>query len=254
MIPITPDQVTPAIAALFDPDWPTAPRAQGVLAGITAGQILVDDPIRPAWAAVREATYGTLYPGGALTAPVLAALVAHFRLAGSVGIGCWPDAPLCAMLPPAPEYDGRTRYFPTRSADVPVAPLLRELPPGLALVPRDAALFARSFDYADTLATFGTVERVLRYTRGVVLLAGDLVVCEAATGAPAQGRIEVGVTMHPDYRGRGLATVACAALIAACEAEGLSTWWDCAAQNIASTRLARRLGYLGEREYRFCMY
>lgn len=42
----------PALGALFDPDQPTLPRALSVLAGITRGEILADDPARPSWAAV----------------------------------------------------------------------------------------------------------------------------------------------------------------------------------------------------------
>ncbi|MEN9938556.1 MAG: acetyltransferase, partial [Chloroflexota bacterium] len=80
------------------------------------------------------------------------------------------------------------------------------------------------------------------------------VVCEAATGAAVEGLIEVGVTTREDERGRGLATAACAALITSCEADGLSTWWDCAAQNTPSTRLARRLGFRDERTYRYCLW
>jgi len=77
------------------------------------------------------------------------------------------------------------------------------------------------------------------------------VVCEAATGAPTHGLIEVGVTTHESHRQRGLATIACASLITRCEAQGYKTWWDCAKQNLSSTRLARKLGYQNEREYRY---
>lgn len=251
MIVLTPDAVSPALRALFDPDQPTLPRALSVLAGITRGQILADDPARPSWAAVWEATYGTLYLGGRQTAPLVAELVTHFRQRGAVGLGCWPDGPLADMLPPEPQYDGRTRYFPTRSPAVALAPLRDAIPSGYTLAPRDAQLFAHSFDAADTLASFGSLAQALRYTRGVMVLHDGAVVCEAATGAAIGGRIEVGVTTHAQHRGRGLATAACATLIAACESEGLAPWWDCAAQNDASVRLARRLGFGAGREYRY---
>jgi RimJ/RimL family protein N-acetyltransferase len=42
-----------------------------------------------------------------------------------------------------------------------------------------------------------------------------------------------------------------AKLIEMCEAERHSTWWDCAKQNVASANLARKLGYINEREYRY---
>lgn len=254
MIILTPADVTPEILALFDREQPTMPRALAVLAGITRGEIMADDLAEPTWAAVREATYSTLYLGGRLTAPLVADLVKRLRQQGDVGIGCWPESPLVAMVPPNPQYDGRTLYFPTRSPEVALAPLLSGLPPGYRLVPRDEQLFASSFDAADTLASFGSLEQVMRHTRGVMILHGDRVACEAATGAPVEGRIEVGVTSDEQHRGIGLATAACAALIATCEAEGLATWWDCAAHNAASIHLARRLGFGEGREYRYLLW
>lgn len=251
MILLTPDAVSPALLALFDRDQPTVPRALSVLAGITRGQILADDPTRPGWAAVQEASYGTLYLGGRLTAPLVAELVAHFRQHGAVGLGCWPDDPLVSMLPPEPQYDGRTRYFPTRSPAVALALLRDAIPPGYMLAPRDEQLFAHSFDAGESIASFGSLAQALHHTRGVMVLHDGAVVCEAATGAAVEGRIEVGVTTHAEFRGRGLATAACAALIVACEAEGLATWWDCAAHNAASVRLARRLGFGEGGAYRY---
>jgi RimJ/RimL family protein N-acetyltransferase len=251
MFTIAAHEITPAIAALFDPDLPTMPRALNVLEGSTRGQIVADDRAHPTWAAVREASYGTVYLGGQLGDPPLANLIAHFRRLGDVGVSCWPGDPLAAQLPPAPDYDGAAIYFTQRSPQVALQPLIDRLPPGYRLAQRDAALLAQSPDYASTLAAFGTAERIMRLTLGVVVLSEDAVVCEAATGAPTHGRIEVGVTTVEHHRRRGLAASACAALIALCEARGLRTWWDCAKQNTASIQLARRLGYLAGREYRY---
>jgi RimJ/RimL family protein N-acetyltransferase len=92
---------------------------------------------------------------------------------------------------------------------------------------------------------------VIQHTLGVVILHGEIIVCEAATGAPTHGLIEVGVTTAEAYRGKGFASIACARLIEMCEEEGYKTWWDCAKQNIPSVRLAKRLGYEGEPEYRY---
>jgi predicted GNAT family acetyltransferase len=87
-----------------------------------------------------------------------------------------------------------------------------------------------------------------------MVLDGESVVCEAATGAPAQGHIEIGVTTARSHRQRGLATMACASLIRKCGARGYSTWWDCAKQNIPSVRLAHRLGFRNGHEYHYVMW
>lgn len=249
MVTIGSHQVTPALLSLFDLSRPTMPSAFHVLEGITRGEILLDDPDRPAWAAVHEATYGTLYIGGNMDADLLSSLVDRIRRGGEVGIGCWLDDPLNDMLPPNPDYDGRTLYFTerTRSVDERRVPL----PRGYSLAARDRSFLRQSFDYESTLASFRTEENILQQTLGVVILCGRKVVCEAATGAPTHGRIEVGVTTDASHRRLGLATIACAHLIGMCEAQGYATWWDCAKQNTSSAALARKLGYVNEREYRF---
>jgi len=249
MIPISAQQVTSEIVALFDITKPTAPRAFNVLKGVTRGQILVDDQVHPNWAVVREATYGSLYFGGEINASLISELVEQFRQVGEVGIGCWLEDELNDMLPSNPDYDGRAIYFPDCIAN---KELLNMQPPsGYTLGPRDQKLFEQSFDYQSTLDELGSLENVINLTLGVMVLYEDKVVCEAGTGAPIKGVIEVGVTTHEDHRQRGLATIACANLIARCEAQGYKTWWDCAKQNIPSTKLARKLGYQNEREYRY---
>ncbi len=245
---ITSDEVTPAILALFDLRRPTMPRAFNVLEGVTRGQILVDDSPHARWAVVREATYGTLYIGGEMNASLLATIIQSFRQVGEVGLGCWLDDPLNEMITSQPDYDGRTLYFTERSSNDAIA---YELPAAFHLVQRDENLSPKSFDYESTLDSFGSIQKVLQHTLGVMILHEEAVICEAATGAPTQGRIEIGVTTAEDFRGQGFATIACAHLISMCEGQGYHTWWDCAKQNIPSTKLARKLGYRNEQEYRY---
>jgi RimJ/RimL family protein N-acetyltransferase len=251
MLEITQQDVTPEILNLFDLSKPTMPRAFSVLEGITKGQIVVDNPIQPSWAAVREVVYGTLYFGGPITSSLLTSLCNHFLQYGGIGIGCWLDDPLNRMLPANPDYDGFTLYFPERFADISLAALIQPLPSGYVLVTRDERLFRQSFDYDSTLASFGSIENVMKYTLGVSVINENLLLCEAATGAPTHGLIEVGVTSHADYRQKGFATRACAKLIEICESKGYSTWWDCAKQNTPSMRLATKLGYQHQKEYRY---
>ncbi|MFT3890759.1 MAG: GNAT family N-acetyltransferase [Anaerolineales bacterium] len=254
MIEITPEDVTPDIWSLFDITQPTMPRAFNVLDGIARGTVLVDDPAHPTLAVVHEGSFGTLYFGGHVDQSLLDVLVEQFRQFGDVGIGCWLDDPLNEMLPPEPDYDGFTYYFPQRSQHVKLQPLIQNLPDGLTLAQRDAHLFTKSFDYASTLASFGTLEQVIAQTLGMMILDGETVVCEAATGAPTHGRIEIGVTTAPTHRQRGLASIACASLIVECEARGYSTWWDCAKQNIPSVKLAETLGFENRHEYHYVMW
>lgn len=249
MRPITPEQVTPQITALFNLNHPTMPRAFNVLEGITRGQIVVDELENPTWAIVREAAYGTLYPGGQLDKATIESLVSHFRQIGEVGIGCWLDDPLNDLLPSQADYDGRTLYFTHRTSHTDFEPA--PLPNGYSLRPRDSHLLPRSPDYESNLISFGSAENILRHTLGVYILYDDRIVCEASTGAATHGLIEIGVGTAESHRQRGLAYLACKQLIGQCEAEGLSVWWDCAKQNLPSVKLAHKLGFHSEREYRY---
>jgi RimJ/RimL family protein N-acetyltransferase len=250
MLHICPDQVTPALLALFDPDMPTMPRAFAVLKGHVTGQIITDDPERPTWAAVRSPTFGTLYLGGTFDASLVRQLVGDLRQIGDVIVSRWPGDPLLALLPPQPDYDGWTLYFTNRPRYTGLETYLRQVPPECELRRVDRALFERSLDRDSAVAAFGSVEQVLAKSLGFFLMRGDEILCEAATGPAVLGRIEVGVTTHATHRGRGYATMTCARLIQACEEQGYDTWWDCAKQNVASAALARKLGYRTEREYR----
>jgi len=250
MISITPDQITPPMMALFDPTHPTMPRAFNVLEGVTRGQILVDHADRPSWAAARENAFGTLYLGGQCNAPLLDSLLTYFRSIGDVGLGCWLDSELNDILPPAPDYDGRTLYF-TEHAPRHRELLNARLPTGYSITPRNADLVKQSADYQMNLDSLGSIDSILHHTLGFVVLYEDQLVCEASTGAPTHGRIEIGVNTAEAHRRRGLAAMACAHLIEACKEKGYSTWWDCAKQNTASANLARKLGFENEREYRY---
>jgi hypothetical protein len=168
---------------------------------------------------------------------------------GEVGIGCWLDDPFNEMIPGEFEYDGRTYFFTERAPHNDRQNL--RLPDEFRLLVRDEELFRKSFDYQSTLELFGSIESVLRHTLGITILHGETLACEAATGAPTQGWIEVGVTTAEPYRKQGLATMGCTRLIELCEEQRYKTWWDCAKQNTASVRLAKKLGYQNEPEYRY---
>jgi RimJ/RimL family protein N-acetyltransferase len=229
------------------------PRAFNVLEGTVRGVIMVDDRAARSWALVRDSTYGRLYLGGQFDVVLLTTLIDHFRTKGAFGVSCWPDDRLNNILPPDPDYDGATLYFTEHSSDS-VFASLSHVPSPYTLVQRDERWFAQSFDYDAALISLGSVANVMRLTCGTMVLDDDIVVCEAATSVATHGRIEAGVMTAEAHRQRGLATIACARLIGMCEAQGYATWWDCAKKNDASVRLARKLGYRNESEYRYRLW
>ena len=249
MIELVPAQVTEALRALFVPDAPISLRCFAVLEGVAAGRILADDPAAPRRAVVQEAGFGTLYLGGDLDAPLLARIVAELRRERDVIACLWPDDPRLALLPPDPDYSGAALDFTDRAADDDLRRYL-QVPTGCELRRTDLALLRRGADYDLAVAVFGSPERALERGLGYCLVQGDTILCAAFAGPPASGLIELGVTTHEVYRGRGYATVTCAHLVRECEQLGYRTYWNCAEQNRASAALARKLGYRTEREQR----
>lgn len=233
--------VTPTLAALFQPDEPGAIRLFAVLDG--GGPILTDDPAQPTWAIVRD-LYGTLFFGGAVKAEMITAAIAHFKPRGDVLVGLWPHDRRLSLLPAQRDYDGWTIDFDHRAGDLDAF----SVPAGCELRRIDAGLFPRCTAYDWYVEIYGA--NALSRLLGFALLRDGELVSEAFAMPPVRGVRELGVDTAADHRRLGYATIVAAAVIRACEFVGFDTYWNCAAQNVASAALARRLGYRRERRYR----
>jgi RimJ/RimL family protein N-acetyltransferase len=245
---VSPSQMSSAVRALFTANMPGSLRCFAMLNGDTSGRVLTDDVERPTWAAVQELAYDrAIYFGGALSLPMVREVIEWVRRDGDVVMCIWrDDAQLAQWLPP-PDYDGEAIDFTRRSGDL--ATLMR-VPDGCNLRGIDADLLRRKGDYDAAIAAYGSESAALAKGLGYCLMRGDEILCEAFTGPPVDGVIELGVETREPYRRRGYAAVTCAHLIHTCEAMGLATFWNAAAQNAASIALARKLGYQREQPHR----
>jgi GNAT superfamily N-acetyltransferase len=250
MFELRPSEVTPQLRALFDPRMPAGFRCFAVLEGTAAGRIMADDPHQPTWGAVQERAFGTVYPGGDIDPPTWRRLIADLRADSDVLVGLWPGDPRLQQLPADPEYDGYTLDFTGRPTGAGLDRLVREIPAGCELRALDRQLFERSADRDFYSALYGSADQALERMRGRFVTTGDQICSEAYAYFAALGTIEIAISTHEPYRGRGYATLACAALIQDCERQGYQTYWNCARQNLASAALARKLGFRSEREYR----
>ncbi|MDF1543117.1 MAG: GNAT family N-acetyltransferase [Anaerosomatales bacterium] len=87
-------------------------------------------------------------------------------------------------------------------------------------------------------------EQFLERGGGWCVCEGDAVCSMAFSSFQADSRLELGVETRTEYRGRGYARLACAALIDECLATGLEPVWSCRKENVASGNLARALGFV----------
>lgn len=99
----------------------------------------------------------------------------------------------------------------------------------------------------DFVSSFESKEKYLEIGKGVVIIKSGLIAAGASSYSRYKEGIEIEVDTIEEERRKGLATIACAALILRCLDEGLYPSWD--AQNMNSVRLARKLGYEFDHEY-----
>lgn len=246
-------QVSPQLRALFDEGQPVAIRCFAVLDGSIRGRIWTDDLAQPTWGAVQEAAFNTLFLGGQPNAGLVHQLIRALQPKWEVAMALWPDHPYNQLLPPAPDFDGWELEFTDRPLGTDPAPA-RSVPKGCELRPIDAAWFERC-RYRDAYAAyFGSAERTLEEGFGFCLVKEQELLSEAFAADAALGMIEIGTITGDPYRRRGYAALCCAQLIRECEARGYRTYWNCAADNLASAGLARSLGYQTEKEFRFVVW
>jgi RimJ/RimL family protein N-acetyltransferase len=247
VIELTSSQVTPNLRALFPQCGHAYRRSFAVLDGASRGRIFVDDAPTPRWAAVEEfSDDSVLYLTGSLTSELVADLLNRLRHDRLVTIGAPDNDPLLDLLPANPDHDGWDVDFEDRDPAVDLT-LLSAPPAGLRLTRIDQSLALRCA-WAPWMAR--NLEVALDHGLGYCLLDGDAVVSEAFAGPLVDDALEMATITHADYRGRGLATIVCAQTVKECERLCYQTWWNAALTNQASIRIARRLGYRIERQYR----
>jgi len=250
LIEISPSQVPPPFEALFRLRDPAGLRCLAVLAGIQSGKILVDDPQKPNWLVVYENSFGTIYLGGAIETAPLFEIITCFRSEKMVLLGLWPNDPRWQIVPPDFDYEGRVLDFYDRTKDVHLQTIIDQVPVGCKLHPVDTDLIERSVNRDAYFSGYPSREDALNDLKGFFLMKDDEILCEAIAGPEILGTREMGVDTSESHRQRGFATITCAKLINTCEQQGLQTYWNCNQANTASKKLARKLGYQTEKEYK----
>ncbi len=119
----------------------------------------------------------------------------------------------------------------------------RALPPGVEIVPTDAAMFEAMpgavvpkffLDSADDFVADGV---------GFSLLCDGKLAATAFSAYFLGDKLELGIETVAEFRGRGFAELVCAALIDWCVERGYEPLWSCRFENVASYALAQKLGF-----------
>ncbi len=95
-----------------------------------------------------------------------------------------------------------------------------------------------------------TVDRFVKFGFGFSLVTEEKAVCWCTAEYMSKGKCGIGIETVHEYQNRGLATSAASAFVEHCEAKGVKPHWECNAENLASRRVAEKVGFVKEREFR----
>lgn len=248
---ISSEQVTPELRNLFNPEDPQSTRCFNALAGVMrGGKIFTDDPSNPTWGVVQESYDGTVFLGGAIDKTIAASVFAHLREAGMVIVLLPDDDSRLELLPTDIHYDGRSLEFYDHSVGQGLDRILNQVPDGFELRRTDRELVLRTQWGPYDVEWWGGLDGWAQNQVGFVLMKDDEILSEASVGPAITGVREPGVITHEAHRGKGYGTIVAARLIQEIESLGERTFWNCTKQNLGSARIARRLGYRVEKEFR----
>jgi GNAT superfamily N-acetyltransferase len=102
---------------------------------------------------------------------------------------------------------------------------------------------------------WGSLDHFLTSGVGFCVLTGNQVASWCQADCAAGNQIDIGIETHPQHRRRGLATIATAATVEYCLANGYqAVGWHCNAINQASWKTAQKVGFVRDREYAYFYY
>lgn len=129
-----------------------------------------------------------------------------------------------------------------------------ELPNEFQIIPIDIRLLKSCLWHERIISVCGTAENFIKNGIGFCVTRQSEIVAEAYAPFFGEQTAELGVVTNEKYRGQGLATIVCSQLIETCKEKGFKSYWSCNKDNCASIKVAKKLGFTGEKEYKLLVY
>lgn len=110
-------------------------------------------------------------------------------------------------------------------------------------------------DWACIEIRWGSLDHFLKHGVSTCVLHGKRVVAICQPDCFAASQIDIGIYTLPEYRHKGLATVAAAANVEAAFKQGFrKVGWHCNADNLGSWKTAEKVGFKRHKEYDYYFY
>jgi RimJ/RimL family protein N-acetyltransferase len=238
----------PSLPTLFDPDIPDRPVLWAVLKGRHAGRAWVDDAQAPSQCVLRTDANLT-FSSRSVSIAFLDRAIAQARRVGPVWL-IWSSDMHPQLHRSKPARVTERLAFSEYDANSPELTDLRQrVPDGYQIRRIDRALLQRCEWRSDMEFFCGSLENFLAHNLGLCMMHGDEIIVEAYASSLGLTHSEIGAVTRKAYRGRGYAPVTCAHLIAALERRGYHAYWSCDSDNVASIRVAQKLGFRHQEPY-----
>jgi len=232
---------------------PDHPALWAVLKGRHTGRAVVDDVEHPALCVLR--TDATLtYGSRQISQAFLREAMARFQKIGPIWLIWQPAFSPHNFTPQADQIIERLEFYDYDPHAAVLAELRRRLPAGFLIRPIDRQLIERCEWRSDMEFYCGNLDNFLLNGLGLCMMHGGEIIVEAYVSSFGDTQAEIGAVTRAPYRGHGYAPIACAYLIQACEQRGYHAYWSCDTDNLASVRVARKLGFRQERAYQVLEY
>ena len=243
----------PKLPALFDPKIPNNPILFATLMGHTPGRAWVDDPGNPSQCMVRVNGLLVFLSSGVDQAFLDEGFDIIKQFSHVVFVSRRGESTL--QIPKADRILQRLEFTEYDVESQSIADLINaRLPDGFEIRDIDKELIKNIDSREDIESYCGSLENFLAHGFGICLMQNGEIVSEAYAPFVTTKNIELATFTKETHRGQGYAAKACAHFIQTCRARDLEPYWSCDADNLASVRLARKLGFKNEREYEILMY
>jgi GNAT superfamily N-acetyltransferase len=243
----------PALPALFDPMIPDHPALWAVLEGRHTGRAMVDNVEHPTQCVLRTDAALT-YSSRQISQVFLHEAITRFQKVGPIWLIWQAALSTRNLVSQADEIVERLEFYDYDPHSVVLTDLRRRLPAGSELCPIDRQLIERCEWRSDIEFYCGSLDNFLVNGLGLCMMQRDEIIVEAYVSSFGEAHAEIGAVTHEARRGHGYAPIACAYLIQACEQRGYHAYWSCDADNLASIRVARKLGFRQEQAYQVLEY
>ena len=104
----------------------------------------------------------------------------------------------------------------------------------------------REFVLGEIRQMWPTIDRFVKFGFGFSIVTEGGVVCWCTSEYVSKGKCGIGIETLRGYRRRGLATIAASAFVERCVAWRIKPYWECDAENVASRRIAEKVGFTRE--------